>query len=37
MEVNGVKIEVPKGMEPYIIDGEVRFRKNCFSISLYTI
>lgn len=27
MEINGVKIKVPKGMEPYIVDGEVRFRK----------
>lgn len=27
MEVNGVKIQVPEGMESYIVDGEVRFRK----------
>lgn len=27
MEINGVKIEVPEGMESYIVDGEVRFRK----------
>lgn len=27
MEVNGVKIEVPEGMESYIVDGEVKFRK----------
>lgn len=27
MEINGVKIRVPEGMEPYIEDGEIRFRK----------
>lgn len=27
MEINGVKIQVPEGMESYIVDGEVRFRK----------
>lgn len=27
MEINGVKIQVPEGMEHYIEDGEIRFRK----------
>lgn len=27
MEINGVKIQVPEGMEHYIEDGEIKFRK----------
>lgn len=35
MEINGVKIQVPKGMEPYIEDGEIRFRKKLSLNDIY--
>lgn len=35
MEINGVKIQVPEGMEYYIEDGEIRFRKKISLDEIY--